>query len=407
MRKLKRLGTGLALVASAATLTALAAGPALADPQPAGTVPALTDIVGVGSDTTTPVFAGNQQTPDTSGALSLDYNASHPSPKLYSWDAVDPATGAAGGTIVTKGSGTTCSTARPNGSSAGITELKKNNMNGSSYCVDFARSSRPPSSTDGDSIAFAALAGDAITWATPSGANSPAPATLSLADLTNIYNCTYTNWDQIPGNSANNAPITAVLPQAGSGTRATFLLALGGGVNPLTPGSCVVNGTDSSGNPIEENTGVTAGDVSEYGTTTAPKVDTIAPYSIGAFIAQGPSANGVGGHATSIWAQGPMGLHSMTDDGGVVQAPTTTTNGQVVINQNFPFELQRTLYDVVRNAGTAANPAIPSGSLTSIFGPSGWACTNSTAQGDLVSYGFYSLGANCGSLTDSFLIYGT
>jgi hypothetical protein len=46
------------------------------------------------------------------------------------------------------------------------------------------------------------------------------------------------------------------------------------------PGPCVVNGTDSHGNPIEENTGVTTGDINELGTKTAPKVDAIFPYSI-------------------------------------------------------------------------------------------------------------------------------
>lgn len=408
MRTPKRLATGLAIVASAATLTALAASSALADPYPAGTVPALTDIVGVGSDTTTPVFSGGDLTAQnvTTGALALDYNATHAAPasQLYSWDAVDPSTGAAGGPITTKGSSpsdTACNTTRPNGSSAGIAELEKNKLasDGSSYCVDYARSSRAPASSDPSTIAFVSMAKDAITWSTPSG--SPAPSTLKISDLVNIYLCNVTNWSSVGGSSA---PIVPVLPQAGSGTRATFLAALGkadGLTGPLPYGSCVVDGKDSSGNPIEENTGLSTGNVNEF-----KNVDTVFPYSIGAYIAQGPKANGVGGHATPIWGHGVLGVRSMTDASGTVQTPTTTNNnGQVVINGSFEPELQRILYNVVRNGGTASAPAFPTTpayeatALPAIFGPSGWICTNRTAQNDLVSYGFLSLGANCGALT--------
>jgi hypothetical protein len=309
---------------------------------------------------------------------------------------------------------------RPDGSNEGIAALESSQIVNGDPCIDFARSSRKPLPTDSSAIAFVAMAGDAIDYSSPeaSGFTSPVPDGMTLADLVNIYNCTWTNWDQVPGNSANNAnnaPIVPVLPQSGSGIRTEFLLTLGGGTTPLTPGSCVVNGTDASDNPIEGYTGVGTGNANEFGTTTAPNVDAVFPYSVGDYIAQGPAANGVGGHANnSIWARGPLVLHDMTTDGGTLEAPTTTnSSGQVVINQNFEPQLQHVLYNVVHNGGTAAAPAFPSSpsyeanALPAIFGPHGWICKNATAQADLVSYGFFSLGANCGSITDEFLTYGS
>jgi ABC-type phosphate transport system substrate-binding protein len=402
LRTPKKLATGLAILASAAALTTLAAGPALADP-PTSVTPLLTDIVGAGADT--PLF----------DQLSADYNATSPASSLYSWDEVNPLDHAVGDPITAKGDGfsdTTCSITRPDGSSAGITALENSKVESGDYCVDFAPGTRAPVVSDPGSIAFAVMAGDAITWATPAG--SPAPATLAESDLLSIYTCQDTNWSQVGG---GNVPIVPVLPAAGSGTRDTFLLDLGAldGLPPgtqLTPGSCVNNGTDPvSGLPVEENTGLGTGNQNVFG-----NADTVFPYSIADYIAQGPAATGtgtpgtpggatVGGHATAIWGHGVLVLHDMTDDSGTVQAPTATnSSGQVVINPGFPFEMQRVIYNAVRNGGTAAAPAFPATpayeatALPAIFGPGGWVCTSPTAQADLISYGFYSQGANCGTL---------
>ena len=56
----------------------------------------------------------------------------------------------------------------------------------------------------------------------------------------------------------------------------------------------------------------------------------------------------------------------------------------------------RVVYNVVLNAGTAAAPKIPAGPLTTIFGPSGVVCKDTTT---IESWGFLSLGGLCGSLT--------
>src|SRR5215469_5588359 len=85
MRMLTKL---LAAAVVAASATALAMGPALADPingSGKAVVPREADAVGVGSDTIQNLF----------DQFSFDYNRTHKtaSVKLYSWDALNPKTG--------------------------------------------------------------------------------------------------------------------------------------------------------------------------------------------------------------------------------------------------------------------------------------------------------------------------
>ncbi len=91
-------------------------------------------------------------------------------------------------------------------------------------------SSDPPYAPGG--VAFTALAGDAVDWATPS--TTDAPKTLTPAQLNAIYTCTDTNWNQVGG---KNAPIQPFLPQSGAGTLTFWLAAIG----VTTPGPCVSN----------------------------------------------------------------------------------------------------------------------------------------------------------------------
>jgi ABC-type phosphate transport system substrate-binding protein len=384
---------------SLATLIGVGVGTAHADPT---STPSLSSIVGVGSDTTTPLYAGSPNE-NVAGSLTYDYDNQTPAPSdlWYSWDAVNPSTGATGDEIITKGSSstdTTCEIARPDGSSAGITALEANTQDDGSYCIDYARSSRAPNSTDPTDIVFVPFAGDAIAWASPAGTSSdpsPVPSTLTLADLQGIYSCSITNWSTVGGSSA---PIVPVLPQSGSGTRATFLLDLGSDGTPLTPGTCVVNGTNSTGN-IEENTGLSAPNVAQFDPSGVPAVDDVVPYSIGDFLAQGTAANGVGGHASDIWGHGVLTLGDLTNSSGTVEAPTTTnSSSQAIINTSYPY-FQRDLYNVVRNADTAPTLGIPT-YLQPIFSSTGFLCSSSTAKADEISYGFYQLGRNCGSLID-------
>ena len=100
----------LVAATAAAAITAMVASPALADP-PTGVTPKPKDVIGVGSDTTESVF--NQ--------LSVDYNKTHTTGKLYSFDATPQPS-----TIQTKSGSTNCSIPRPFGSSAGIMALDPN-----------------------------------------------------------------------------------------------------------------------------------------------------------------------------------------------------------------------------------------------------------------------------------------
>src|SRR5215471_11445200 len=214
-RKVRIVSKLLMAATAAAVITVTTAAPALAD-SPTGVTPKPADVVGVGSDTMENVF----------DQFSHDYNATHSTGKLYSFDATNPTNGATFDPIQTKSGSTNCNINRPDGSSVGITDLEDTLKTGTDPCIDFAGSSRARSSTDPTTISFINLAGDAVTYAAQPGSN--APANLTTADLIGIYNCSITKWNQIPGNSGGStATIAAMLPQASSGTRAFFLGAIG------------------------------------------------------------------------------------------------------------------------------------------------------------------------------------
>src|SRR5258708_4336226 len=339
--------------------------------------PAENDATGVGSDTIQNVL-------DQFGA---DFNAGKASTatRLYSWDATNPNTGAIGDSIAEKSG---CSPiARPDGSSAGITQLAtfQKTGDGKFFCSSFARSSRARGSSDPafapGGIAFVDLGGDAVTWSAQATTN--APATLTTAQLAAIYNCTDTNWSQVGG---KNAPIHAFIPQSGSGTRSFFLGAIG----IATPGSCV---SDDSG-LLEENEGVNP---------VLHDPDAIFPYSTGKYIAEkfhsnlcittstcAPNANGIvckhtpGKNLFGCDTHGTMALKQIN---GI--APTTGTGANTVINSSFPATFQRTVYEVVP-FDPATTDHIPGATspvggvnLEKLFGASGFVCSNSKAKTDL------------------------
>jgi ABC-type phosphate transport system substrate-binding protein len=402
--------------AAVVALVGIGVGSAYADPY---ATPKATDIVGVGSDTLTPLYDGGVKVKDP-GTFVTDYNTQSPVPSslLWSWDAVPPA-GVTSTTIVTKPG--CAAITRPNGSSAGIEALNANvKLSNGDYCIDFARSARAPKAvtagTNGPD-AFAVLAGDAITWSSPapkSGQTSPVPANLTIADMTKIYTCqsngTSYNWDDFGGKDATIVP---VLPQSSSGTRSTFLAALGHGVNnPLVPGPCVVNGATSKGLVIEENTGVAAspfGNTTQFDPSGTPAVADIFPYSTGDYIAQGSgegtySGRAIGGHTTPDFAHGVLVLHDTNGTAPTAVDNTAPYSKATVINSSYTDTLRDLVYNVVRNGGTATAPAFPTTpsyeatALPKIFGSKGWECTATKAKEDLVSYGFL-LEANCGALS--------
>jgi ABC-type phosphate transport system substrate-binding protein len=375
MRMLKKL---VATAVVAASATALAVGPALADPINGSgkpVVPKETDVVGVGSDTIQ--FLLDQ--------FSFDYNKAHKTgTHLYSWDALNPKTGLTDNIKVKTG----CSAApRPNGSSAGILALANSpkTKDKKAFCIDFARSSRPRATGDPSrgpgGIQFVALGKDAVTYATNSTTN--APANLTTAELNSIYSCTVTNWNQVGG---KNAPIDAQLPQTSSGTRSFFLTAIGLGTSG--PGGCV-NST------AEENEGVNS-------VLKGPNV--IFPFSIGKYIAEkfhsakctkasctgSPACHPKAGqNRFGCDTHGSMVLRSINGT-----KPTTGTGAKTVINAKFSPKFVRTVFVVVRFSTSTSNH-IPK-ALQKFFAPhtkkagvtSGWVCSTKTAHADLINYGF-------------------
>jgi phosphate transport system substrate-binding protein len=137
----------------------------------------------------------------------------------------------------------------PNGSTAGRDALKASVLAGDG-CIDIARSSSGPRAVgtgagqDPASFEYYAFGLDAVGW---SSASAAAPSNLTLAQLRGIYNCSFTNWNQVGG---GNQAIQRFYPQPGSGTRAFFQSDVLG-FDPFTFTSCAA--------PIEvqENQGVT------------------------------------------------------------------------------------------------------------------------------------------------------
>jgi ABC-type phosphate transport system substrate-binding protein len=338
-------------------------------------VPAETAAVSVGSDTDESLF----------DQFSGDYNATLKSGAIqqYSWDATNPVTGAVGDSITTKSG---CSaTARPDGSSAGITAFDANTKtsDGKQFCIDFARSARGRSPSDPafgpGGIDFVILADDAVTYATQ--ATTDAPANLTTAQLAAIYNCTDTNWSQVGG---KNAAIQAFLPQTGSGIRSSFLAAIG----VSSPGSCV----NSS---VQQNQGVDP-------LLKTPQA--VVPYSVAKFIAQkfhsanclnsSCTPNGSGVVCTPAAGQNQFGCNEhgtlkLNSVNGT--APTTGSGKGTTINPSFSAAFLNTIYDVVRYDSTTPDhiPAYlePQFAAASATVP-GWDCSSATAKADLKNYGF-------------------
>jgi len=143
----------------------------------------------------------------------------------------------------------------PNGSGAGRDALKASVLAGDG-CIDIARSSGTPrpagtgAGQDPSTFNYYAYALDAVGWST---ASPSAPANLSLSQLQGIYNCTFTNWNQVGG---GNQVIKRYWPQAGSGTRNFFQSeVLGFDPTTFSSGSCpaVTLVEENEGTAIQAN----------------------------------------------------------------------------------------------------------------------------------------------------------
>ena len=373
----------LVAATAAAAITAMAAAPALADPPP-GVTPKPADVVGAGSGTMQNVF----------DQFSHDYNATHSTGQLFSFDITNPATGAARDPIQLKSGNANCNISRPHGSSAGITALENTFMTGTHPCIDFARSARGRAPTDPTIISFINLAGDAMTYATQPGSN--APANLTTGDLIGIYNCTITKWNQIPGNAGGStATIRAFLPQPDSDTRAFFLAAIGiSAAGPCVSTSATQQGAAGANDQtLQENEGVAP-------SLNTNKANVIVPVSVGNWIAERFHSASCGtvaqcfAHPETCTPSGTQNLFGCNTHGTLVlndingTAPTTGAGGNTTINPGFTAGFTHLLFEVV----SASQDTIPA-YLQPYFGPTGFTCTSAKAKTDLKNYGFFVLPA--------------
>lgn len=367
----------IAAGAMAATATAMAVVPAMANP-PTGVTPRAKDIVGFGSDTIQNLF----------DQFSINYNATvrKSAPHLYSFDAVG-----AGGVVhdSIKAKFGCAKAPRPNGSSEGIlgtaggpyglTANTADPAGGTGFCSDFARSSRARATGDPADIDFVPFALDAVTFATNAGSN--APSDLTTAQLAEIYTCSVpakgghgpNNWADLGGRPGK---INAQLPQTGSGTRKFFLTALGNGV-PITPGACVDSSAGENVNNFPEE---------NEGTNKFLKgANTIYPYSVADWIAQifhSPACGKNPGKGQNLFGcdnHGTMQLREIN-----ATAPVEFLGAQPKLDKTFSPAFVRQVFVVVRGS------KVP-GYLSGIFGPHGWLFTNKTARNDILAYGFLPL----------------
>jgi len=200
----------------------------------------------------------------------------------------------------------------PNGSGEGRTALKQSadstlvygkatidikKPGGAGGCIDIARSSAGPGTTDSSpdptQFEFYGFALDGVSWATTS---LEAPNQLTLTQVRNIYSCAneatagltpaqqaidsdneVDNWAEVGGSPGL---ITRVIPQTGSGTRTFFINTLLGGSTPPTGGGaghCPTLVQD-----VQENKGSVLRDSAHEGA-----YDTyILPYSAGKWVFQ-------------------------------------------------------------------------------------------------------------------------
>jgi len=145
----------------------------------------------------------------------------------------------------------------PNGAGAGLELLRLQETDPANYdSIDIVRSSNAPRGNTPDAngknfdpvtFEYYAFALDAVGWASTS---LNAPATLSNDDLKKIYNCTYTDWSQVPGGGvgpirryeAQNTSATS----GESGTWTFFYRDLLGGTN-ANAGTTIPHESDTSG----------------------------------------------------------------------------------------------------------------------------------------------------------------
>lgn len=316
----------LAVVAVLAAMAVFGASPALAIPAPNGIRETVT-------------FAGSDTTQDVTGVVVSDFNANiggrNPNTVATPRDGAvnnPPVPGPAGFGVgadqfcgnrvyIAGGAGdTNPATLDPvNGSSAGRTALNASASSPSATsrgCIDIARSSSGPSSSDPATFQYYAFARDAVSWAGFQGGNQP--TNLTLGQLRDIYACRVTNWNQVGG---SDGQIIRYLPQTGSGTLAFFT---GTVIAEPIPGS-------SAACPLVQNASIqeNSGDV----VAPADRDNAVVPYSVGQWVSQDNGVvNDIRGQATG--AQAFIGNIDGLDP--VIEGDPSSPNVPLINSGAFP-----------------------------------------------------------------------
>lgn len=220
MRKRKLL-----IVAGACLVTlSLTVGSAMADPT--GPVPPpYRELAGVGAETTQGVF----------NFLSDIIKIDGTNKTIASYDNAPP------GNIQTKAD-PNCTIVRPSQGGAG-TDALVHSIQANDGCVDFARVVTNDAATRPPGLTYIPFAVDALTYAVRD--DSSVPRNLTIAQLTQIYNCQNPNFE----------PLLGVF---GAGNRTFFLkkLNITDAADLVSqPGHTCIKDTDSTGAPLLANDG--------------------------------------------------------------------------------------------------------------------------------------------------------
>lgn len=215
--------------------------------------------------------------------------------------------------------------------------------------IDYARSSRTPSTSDCTGLHFSAYARDGVSWeafnvtgggvvglnnqnGTCAGSGGTTQLCLSQADLQGIFiTCTITNWSQVGG---ANVPISIYTPQGGSGTRKTWDSFLGGDSSHCIPAA------QQATHIIPEN--------ANSAIPTSDQAGAIFPFSVGVWKTQvNGKAGAVLGAIDNVF-------------------PTNTT----ISSGSFPFS--RFLFNVTCVSCASGMQSSPA--AISYVGEDGWIC---------------------------------
>ncbi|MFL6160427.1 MAG: hypothetical protein ACJ72D_30425 [Marmoricola sp.] len=353
----RRIAVGAALVATVLT-GALAASQL---PANADGAPQVGDVVGVGSD----VMQNSLNFLADGSPAHPGYNSAGNKNRLFSFDASGDANGRKPFTDPGLGtSGVLASTAilragtrpvqRPNGGGVGLTALLSD---GDANRISFARSPNLPTAaqqvTAQKSIAAGGLntklhsvqiGTDVDYIATATDTN--APAVLTAADLTHIYNGDYTTWKQVPNYldthtaTQGDEVIKPLIPQVGAGMRTIFLngLKAANGGTTVSPGAGVTQ--------VQQNdpTAITGA-----GLTDAERKNAIVPFPKGRYTLLN---NGYFLNPDTVYSQ------------ALPAAPLTTTGIKLIDSGAGAFTIPFSYYVIFRQSDADSSVAWqPGGTL--------------------------------------------